>query len=579
YFTLFDDGMISMRYARNFAEGYGLVWNPGGPAVEGYTNPLWVVLMAFWHLFPISASKMSLVIQLNALALLALNLVFVRRLALAISNSNAVALIAVILTATYLPLNNWSLQGMEVAALAPLVSCAAWLAVKGIQSGKPSPLAYLLLGVGILIRMDVAVLLAALTLFLFIVDKQNRLQHLAYGFGALALFGGAQTVFRLAYYGYLFPNTYYLKLDGFPLISRMLRGAYVFGWFIASMSLVVFLATFVIVALRRNAYVLLLAFLFAAQSVYSIYVGGDAWEWWGGSNRYISIVMPLFMVLLAYSLHYVITHERWRALVDTAPAVAYLHLVILVGLLLWAAIVNYSGFSVGLPEWVIAIAAWATIAYALNRRMPLKASTSSPKSVSPLRIYALPVILFLAIIDLNSLYVPSGILELFLVKTPVQVHNNPEMVERALLLRQTLKPGATYAVTWAGIIPYFAGGDAIDLLGKNDPVIAHQPMHANATASRPDFYFYPGHMKYDYAHSIGELKPDAIVQFWSLEAEPPDQPPGPIPYIARPFVEGIYTPTIFGDLDTPFYFRDDSSRIRWDAVQQLAKPAAGQTTP
>lgn len=38
YFVLFDDAMISMRYARNFAEGNGLVWNPGETPVEGYTN-------------------------------------------------------------------------------------------------------------------------------------------------------------------------------------------------------------------------------------------------------------------------------------------------------------------------------------------------------------------------------------------------------------------------------------------------------------------------------------------------------------------------------------------------------------
>ncbi len=37
YFWLNDDQMISMRYARNLAEGYGLVWNPG-ERVEGYSN-------------------------------------------------------------------------------------------------------------------------------------------------------------------------------------------------------------------------------------------------------------------------------------------------------------------------------------------------------------------------------------------------------------------------------------------------------------------------------------------------------------------------------------------------------------
>src|ERR1700682_3186644 len=71
YFSLFDDAMISMRYARNLAHGYGLVWNPGGERVEGYTNPLWVLFMAMVHFLPIAPSKTGLVIQIAAAAALA----------------------------------------------------------------------------------------------------------------------------------------------------------------------------------------------------------------------------------------------------------------------------------------------------------------------------------------------------------------------------------------------------------------------------------------------------------------------------------------------------------------------------
>ncbi|MDI1443889.1 hypothetical protein [Polyangium sp. 6x1] len=42
-FTI-DDAFISFRYARNFAEGHGLVYNLG-ERVEGYTNFLWTVLL------------------------------------------------------------------------------------------------------------------------------------------------------------------------------------------------------------------------------------------------------------------------------------------------------------------------------------------------------------------------------------------------------------------------------------------------------------------------------------------------------------------------------------------------------
>ncbi|PJZ58473.1 hypothetical protein [Leptospira barantonii] len=44
-----DDAFISLRYAKNFAEGKGLVFNEG-EFVEGYTNFLWTVLMIPFHL-------------------------------------------------------------------------------------------------------------------------------------------------------------------------------------------------------------------------------------------------------------------------------------------------------------------------------------------------------------------------------------------------------------------------------------------------------------------------------------------------------------------------------------------------
>ena len=158
-------------------------------------------------------------------------------------------------------------------------------------------------------------------------------------------------------------------------------------------------------------------------------------------------------------------------------------------------------------------------------------------------------------INLNSLHVRQGITEWLLIKPTIQVHNNPDMVRRALAIRQTLQPGATYAVVWAGIIPYFADGNAVDLLGKSDTVIAHEEMH-DYNSPNPLVSFYPGHMKYDYAYSVGQLKPDAIIQFWSLAGDLEDQPGNPIPMEARPYVEGNYVRADFGDL--VFFLRKDS---------------------
>ena len=45
YDYVVDDAFISFRYAQNFLQGHGLVYNPG-ERVEGYTNFLWVLLVA-----------------------------------------------------------------------------------------------------------------------------------------------------------------------------------------------------------------------------------------------------------------------------------------------------------------------------------------------------------------------------------------------------------------------------------------------------------------------------------------------------------------------------------------------------
>ena len=64
YFLVADDPFISMKYAKNLAEGFGLVWNPGGERVEGFSNPLMTFLMAAIHLFYKDPATISLVVAL-----------------------------------------------------------------------------------------------------------------------------------------------------------------------------------------------------------------------------------------------------------------------------------------------------------------------------------------------------------------------------------------------------------------------------------------------------------------------------------------------------------------------------------
>src|SRR5215831_9974408 len=80
-FCLWDDAMISMTYARNLVEGHGLVWNPLGERVQGFSNLGVTLAMAAVHLFPLAPEHTSLAFQLLCLAGLVATLLGVARVA------------------------------------------------------------------------------------------------------------------------------------------------------------------------------------------------------------------------------------------------------------------------------------------------------------------------------------------------------------------------------------------------------------------------------------------------------------------------------------------------------------------
>src|SRR5881628_3436019 len=80
YFSLFDDAMISMVYAKNFVEGFGLNWARFGPPVEGFTCPLWTFAMIPINALPVALPVRPLLVQLLSAILLAANLFAVRSL-------------------------------------------------------------------------------------------------------------------------------------------------------------------------------------------------------------------------------------------------------------------------------------------------------------------------------------------------------------------------------------------------------------------------------------------------------------------------------------------------------------------
>jgi hypothetical protein len=357
------------------------------------------------------------------------------------------------------------------------------------QERKFSAWPYALLGLATWVRLDAVVPLMAVLIFMAVFDADHRRSHLAWGLGLLLAFTGAQTVARLAYYGEWLPNTYYLKMGGYGLITRLKRGLTVYAQFVWTMNWMLFLIPFTVLLLKPNRETGLLLFIFAAQSAYSAYVGGDAWEHKGGANRFISSAMPGFFVLFSYALD-----QIRRAIVRTVQAP---------------------------PAW-LGIATQA----------------------------ALVPIVVTSLFSFNMLRENDSFLKWSTIKRPIFVQGNEKHTQMGLLVRELTTEDASIAVVSAGAITYFSERTSIDLLGKADKVIA-QGTPRSLKGISDDEDFRPGHNKWDYAYSIGQLQPDLVVQLWSHPEE------------AEPYLENY---RLIKVADYFMYFKSDSQDIVWEAI-------------
>ncbi len=485
FFCLFDDAMISMRYARNFAHGCGLLWNPGQPPVEGITNFLWTMLMVPWHLLPVPLNLAALPVQLTSLLCLVLALRPLSRIAMRVSGGRpAAAVFAMVCSAFYLPLVNWSLLGMETGLLALLLCLACDAALEDLDAGRLGARPYAWLLLASLVRVDALVPLLALGLLLAALDPLRRRQRLLVAFGLTAAMGLLQCGARLWYYGVPFPNTYYLKMTGFPMGLRLLRGLWVGRNFLLSLGWVLPAALVGAWFLGGDPFLALPLGLFLTALAYSVYVGGDAWEFWGGANRFICPAMPMFFAWAGAVAAR--TLERWGGRLRSWPGAAALALAVLA----------------------------------------LAGATPHPRVL---------------LLRSKTLY----------------VEDNLALTGMGLMVRFVTLPGATAAVLSAGAIAYFSGRTCVDLLGKNDPTIAHMAMRIDL--SKPIYdRFYPGHLKWDLGWSIGRLRPDVLAQ-----TEPRDRSE-----LRRALRGYLYSPFLH------MYFRQGSRLVRWGRLGRLGRLVA-----
>ncbi len=276
--ALQDDAYISFRYARNLAQGNGLVFN-AGERVEGYTNFLWTVLFTPAELVGLDPALVAIV----------LGVVFTALLIHSTWELGGRRLLAPALVAVFPGLALEGVQGLETVFY-------AWLLTRALMGGRnwavwsglaalTRPEGYAFFGILWLLR-------AGWT------DRRSTL--------LFPLITVPHLAFRVAYYGDIVPNTFHAKVgDPATLVGAAWeRGLAYLGRnasdsvpmavaFAAGLPVLVSRGLLKTDARLREA-TAMVAFVF----VYVLAVGGD----FKGTGRFLIPVLPCIAVLAQMGL-------------------------------------------------------------------------------------------------------------------------------------------------------------------------------------------------------------------------------------------------------------------------------------
>jgi hypothetical protein len=301
-----DDAAISIAYGHTFFSGGGLRVTPASQPVEGFSNPLWTLLLGLSH--PLSlppdtyAHTLGIVFGLLALPLFALWGPASEHRAPRLEDAAAPWVAAT--SATYA---SWISSGMETGLQSFLLAAAGALLLRELRTGVGASTG-LALGLLCLTRPE-GILYTAAAGALWLVHRAlerrwTGRQALGIALWLLLLVGGWFLV-RWVYFADLLPNTYYAKrlwqFDG---------PGYVRNYLAEHERLCQLAAVGVLLGLlggAARARTAALAALFLASGGYFAWRSGDWMREW----RFLAPLVPLLGVCVAAGLSGLRARADW----------------------------------------------------------------------------------------------------------------------------------------------------------------------------------------------------------------------------------------------------------------------------
>lgn len=205
YRWLSDDGFIDLRVVRQIQAGHGPVFN-AGERVEASTSPLWVaVLTVLDWLTPLRLEWIAVLAGIAAtLAGVALILMGARRLV----TGDVIIPTGIWVLVVFAPMWKFASSGLENGLFTLWFGASFWMLARWGSEERALPRFWsaVVLGLGPLIRPDLALISAAFLIAVFVVSTASVRSRLGYVAIALAL-PVAYELFRMGYYDSLTPNT------------------------------------------------------------------------------------------------------------------------------------------------------------------------------------------------------------------------------------------------------------------------------------------------------------------------------------------------------------------------------------
>lgn len=208
-----DDAYITFRYVANYLNGNGLVFNIG-ERIEGFTNFGWTIYLILWGALGFDYINIA---KYSGLMFGALSLVLIYLIGLKVigRGNKLFVLLPVYLVAINMSFAYWSAAGLETAAFTFLALLSFYLFI------KRSRLLIAALALAVWVRPEGA-LVAIILMTIEAIEAKSFPRYSFYSALSAFVISIPYLVFKIVYYGSIFPNPFYAK-TGFD-IEQLIAG-------------------------------------------------------------------------------------------------------------------------------------------------------------------------------------------------------------------------------------------------------------------------------------------------------------------------------------------------------------------